>query len=120
MKKKFINLMKRELQEEKRFLKEILAPLAREIKNDVYEIRPPLMGEGDFEEREAKEDEEFGNRLAVVEKLKERLNEVNEALKRIEEGNFGKCQNCSKEIEVEVLLANPAAKFCKKCLKKKL
>ena len=43
------------------------------------------------------------------------LNEIDEALKRIEEGSFGVCQQCQKAISVKRLKAVPYARYCIKC-----
>ena len=60
--------------------------------------------------------EEFETNTAIVNPLETRLGEVNEALKRIEAGHFGLCEVCKNEIEVERLIANPAATTCIKHL----
>lgn len=43
------------------------------------------------------------------------LNKVEDALSKIEEGNYGICQNCEKEIKKERLETVPYASFCKHC-----
>jgi len=49
------------------------------------------------------------------EKEIETLTKINEALKRIEEGVYGKCVVCRKDIEEKRLLAIPEAKKCIVC-----
>jgi DnaK suppressor protein len=44
-----------------------------------------------------------------------KLHEVTEALKRIEEGVYGKCVSCGKDIEEKRLVAIPEAKKCIAC-----
>jgi len=56
--------------------------------------------------------EEFEARNAVEVTLESRLINVNEALKRIEDGTFGKCEIDGNEIEEARLEANPAARTC--------
>jgi DnaK suppressor protein len=55
----------------------------------------------------------------LVEKLTEneqkKLHEINEALKRIEEGVYGRCVVCGKQIEDKRLIAIPEAKKCIEC-----
>ncbi len=55
----------------------------------------------------------------LIEKLTEneqkKLHEINEALKRIEEGVYGKCVVCGREIEEKRLVAIPEAKKCIVC-----
>jgi len=47
--------------------------------------------------------------------LEKRLVETKEALKRIEDGTYGICENCGKEIPIERLKAYPSAKTCMQC-----
>ena len=43
------------------------------------------------------------------------LNEIDEALKRIDEGIFGVCEQCEKSISIKRLKAVPYARYCIKC-----
>ncbi|HOD49499.1 MAG TPA: TraR/DksA family transcriptional regulator [Candidatus Hydrogenedentes bacterium] len=43
------------------------------------------------------------------------LHEVADALRRIEEGSYGKCEGCQKEILRKRLEAFPSARFCIEC-----
>jgi DnaK suppressor protein len=52
----------------------------------------------------------------LTEKNKQTLIDIEDALERIENGNYGKCDNCSAEISIERLKALPFAKTCMKCL----
>lgn len=54
-------------------------------------------------------DEDMKNK-ALSDRLELRLKEVNDALKRMDDGSYGICETCRKEILVERLKANPAAK----------
>ena len=53
-------------------------------------------------------DEDMKNK-ALSDHLELRLKEINNALKRVEDGTYGICQVCQKEIPLERLKANPAA-----------
>lgn len=57
--------------------------------------------------------EEFENRSAIEVELENRLNNIKKAINRIEEGKYGLCKVCGKQIETERLEANPAAETCK-------
>jgi len=46
------------------------------------------------------------------------LYHLDEALRRIEKGTYGKCQSCSKQIQVARLRAVPHARFCIACKSK--
>ena len=43
------------------------------------------------------------------------LNRIDEALKKIQEGTYGVCENCEKPISSKRLKAVPSAKLCIKC-----
>lgn len=47
--------------------------------------------------------------------LKKRLNEVNEALARIDETTYGFCTKCGKMIDTDRLSSNPLTPLCIKC-----
>lgn len=53
------------------------------------------------------------NKDSIVKKI----DDVNEALKRIEEGNFGYCKKCGKLIDTDRLSSNPFASVCIDCAK---
>ena len=61
----------------------------------------------------ADEIEEFRNNTAITNDLEIRLQEVNKALQKIEEGTYGVCEVSGTAIEEDRLEANPAARTCK-------
>lgn len=54
-------------------------------------------------------------RLGLVETLKGQLDEVDKALERIEEGTYGQCAQCGKEIPPARLEARPESTLCIDC-----
>jgi RNA polymerase-binding transcription factor DksA len=56
--------------------------------------------------------ESFEENRAVLNKLEIQYNEIKDALKRIENGTYGKCEVCGTEIPEARLEANPSAKTC--------
>ncbi|MCD6227945.1 MAG: TraR/DksA C4-type zinc finger protein [Candidatus Omnitrophica bacterium] len=56
--------------------------------------------------------------LGLVSNERKLLMEIDEALKRIEENNFGVCLYCNKPIAKKRLKAIPYARCCKKCQEK--
>ncbi len=58
-------------------------------------------------------------RIAWINVLKERQNQIEEAILRIETGKFGICTRCGKEIETDRLNAKPYASYCINCKKRK-
>lgn len=57
--------------------------------------------------------EEYETRTAIEVELENRLINIKKALTRIEEGKFGKCKICGKDIEEDRLEANPSSTTCK-------
>lgn len=58
-------------------------------------------------------DREFNLGLASSEQ--QLLNQIDEALRKIDEGKYGICETCSKPISQKRLLAVPYTRFCIKC-----
>lgn len=51
----------------------------------------------------------------LSENEQKKLEEIKDALKRIDEGVYGKCMSCGKPIEEKRLVAIPEAKMCIDC-----
>lgn len=60
---------------------------------------------------------EMNMALKVHEQSK--LNDINNALKKFENGSYGICEKCKQEIPYERLVALPSAKYCINCEKEK-
>jgi RNA polymerase-binding transcription factor DksA len=65
-------------------------------------------------EEESDMSEEVGNQLAVAGDLKNRLDDIENALGKIEAGKYGKCEKCGEPIEEEILDIDPESRYCKK------
>ncbi len=66
-------------------------------------------------EEEATETLELEKRLALEQRLKGQLQEVERALQKFEEGTYGKCDNCGRAIDPARLEALPYAVLCMTC-----
>ena len=106
--------LKRKLLEEKSRVEEELSRFAKPtgIPGD-YETRFNDIGT-DVDEN-ASEVEEYADNLALENTLEKELKDANEALARMDQGIYGICENCHKEIDLQRLIAYPAAKTCIKC-----
>ena len=62
-------------------------------------------------EADIQEDIEF----ALIQMKSETLNKINDALTRLEQGNYGNCFECGEEIAEKRLRALPFAVRCKDC-----
>ena len=54
--------------------------------------------------------EEYEGNAAIIRQLESQLKDVNDALERLEKGNYGICEICGKPIEKDRLEANPSAR----------
>lgn len=61
----------------------------------------------------------FGHEQVVVleQRLKSDLTEIEAALAKIKKGTYGKCEKCSKPIDLARLEVKPQAVYCLKCKK---
>ncbi len=65
--------------------------------------------------------EQFGHAqsAALSEETSGALTRVRQAMKRIDEGTYGKCTSCGKMIDTDRLKIDPTADMCLDCAKKK-
>ena len=101
-------------------LKEYKTKLEKERKLVAVEIageeKPVDFGSDiDHDDEATDKSEEVGNRLAAAQELKDRLNEIDIALGKIQSGGYGICEKCGAAIDHEVLAVDPESRFCKKC-----
>jgi RNA polymerase-binding transcription factor DksA len=75
------------------------------------DYKPSFPEIGREEGENASEVEQFANNLAVTQDLEARLGKIEAALKRIEEGTYGKCAE-GDDIEEDRLRAVPEADRC--------
>ena len=68
-----------------------------------YDQHPADQGTETFEQEKA---------LSMLEQHQAELADIENALKRLEQGDYGKCEACGEEIPEERLEARPAARFC--------
>lgn len=52
---------------------------------------------------------------ALVSQARDHLSQLVLALERLDEGTYGRCEQCGEEIAVERLMAQPIATTCVRC-----
>ncbi len=112
MNKEELQKFESRLLEDKKRLEEELGKLARK---DGEEYDTKFQNLGDDEDDNAEEVEAYTVNLATTEALEKKLQETNDALEKIENGTYGKCENCQGDIRKERLEVYPAARNCMKC-----
>lgn len=105
-----ISLLKEQADLEKN-LEQIAKPLDK--KGGDYETNFEEIGTG--KEDNATEIEQYSDNFSVEVILEKKLQNIIEALKKIEEGTYGICEKCRQEIDLNRLRVAPSAKNCLKC-----
>jgi len=104
------------LLEEKANLEEELKSVGHRDASGEWEGEPSDLG-ADIDESDensvADKIEDFEERSGVEAELEVSLKEINAALKRVEDGTYGKCKVCGKEIEDARLIAILSTETCK-------
>lgn len=116
MNEKEIQKFKDKLEEEKKTLRKELESFATEEKKPIkgdWNARYPKY-DGDIES-EADEVQEYEKLLSIEHSLEKRLADINLALDKIKDGNYGICENCQKQIDIERLNVCPEARACIEC-----
>jgi DnaK suppressor protein len=92
-----------------------------EQKNQIL-LNSGMLGEGFVNSPEDKDEVDQANaniEQAMRMQLRNRetftLSRINEALRRIEEGSFGRCETCDEYIELRRLQARPTTTLCISC-----
>lgn len=115
MEKETIEKFKTRLLEEKEQLESELKTVGHknpDNPND-WEADPGDMTSREYDlNDQADKIEEFENRTAILKQLETQLVEVDNALEKIEKGEYGKCEIGGEEISKERLEANPSARTC--------
>ncbi len=107
---------KKKLEEEKEQLELRLSEVGQKDP-DQPSVWKPLIDERDTSQADentvADSIESLEENGAILKMLEARYNDVKSGLDKIKHKAYGNCQICGKEIELERLEANPAARTCK-------
>ncbi len=109
--------LKKKLLEEKKRIEENLAKSEIGKKNVDREYETKFEEIDRDQEENADEMEMYESNLAVDETMKAELEKIDAALERLENGTYGICSNCQKEIPLERLRIYPQAQRCLDCKK---
>jgi len=120
---KELEVYKKKLLDKKKELEQGLNKFAEKdpnLKGD-YDTRYPDFGASQSVDEEALEVASYESSLSLEHNLELRLQDLEQALKRIKKGTYGKCQqkDCDGYIRKERLEIYPEAKFCMRCLPEK-
>lgn len=119
--KKFIEQQKQVLEEKKKQLEKDLKAFAKKDpkrKGNWDSSFPEFDGSeigGSRLEVAQDEVEEYLRRLPLEQAMELKLELIEKALKKIDKGEYGKCEKCKKDISEKRLMACPEAQSCIKC-----
>lgn len=101
----------------KQMLEDRQRSIYAEVKGKIRDVRSEASGKSEVfdavesSEADIQDDIEF----ALIQMKSETLNKINDALARLEQGNYGNCFECGEEIAEKRLRALPFAVRCKDC-----
>ena len=110
---KNLNHFKEKLIEEKNRTEMELRKIAS--KDSEGDYKAEFEDYGREREDNASEVENYTANLGVTESLEKELEKITLALKKIENGTYGKCEKCQKDIPEKRLEVYPAASNCVEC-----
>ena len=96
---------------------ELLAQARAALEAERAELTTQLAENGDvpFDENFADSGQvaaEQGEHRAIIGHIQDSLRDVNLALTKLDEGTYGKCEECGEDIAEARLEAMPAARYC--------
>ena len=119
--KQTLEKFKKVLEQRKEKIEKELASIAQKdekLKGD-YDTRFPDFGVHQSQDENALEVAAYESALPVEYALELRLADINKALRKIEIGEYGICENCHEPIDPKRIEIMPEAKLCLECQKKK-
>ena len=107
-------MKKRELNQIKKLLTQQLSELLNRADCSLDGVGQSNDNLSDVLDRAIKNAErDFSHHLCSREKLL--IRKIERSLQDIENGDYGRCQNCDEDISVKRLKARPTAQYCIKC-----
>jgi RNA polymerase-binding transcription factor DksA len=110
MDQSFVEEMQRRIEQERASVREQLADYDADPEENGAHLD---VNEGFADSAQATA--ERSEALGKIEQLRSHYRELTLALRRIEEGSYGKCERCGQDIPVERLEAIPATRLCVSC-----
>lgn len=121
MNKQIIDKLQEKLEKEKSSIEEQLKKFAKKddkVSGDWDTQFPKLdnnVSGSSSLEAAADEVEEYSTLLPQEHSMEIKLQNINSALEKIKNGDYGICEKCKKEIPIDRLNVSPESKFCLDC-----
>ena len=111
-------IAKEKLMAEKINIEKQLSRFAKKDNEIEGNYKTPFPNLGEDLDDNAEEITEYEQNISREHSLEEELILIDKALKKIENGSYGKCENCDEEIPWERLEIRPQAQVCIRCKEK--
>ena len=108
-------MRKREKDKFRTLLLQIRKNITREIQQDVQEGREGEAGDGRDTYDIASDERDREINLLLGDRERKKLEQVDDALQRLEAGEYGECEECGGEIAAGRLEAMPFSRLCVTC-----
>ncbi len=115
LKKRRESLGKTLAKKREEILKEVKEEIGDHFKGDRKIEVETALDDGDWSIVDLAEDID----IAILERHKDTLNKIDEALRKLDEGTYGICNDCNQEISEKRLDALPFAIYCVECQQRK-
>lgn len=112
----FLDSIRTHLNEELARLEGELRDLATKEDGSSYEATYPESGSNSDDDN-AMEITTYSDEVSLVDRLQAELKDTKKALKAIDDGTYGTCKYCGKEIDQKRLEARPTSSSCISCKK---
>ncbi|PIT86361.1 MAG: hypothetical protein COU33_03620 [Candidatus Magasanikbacteria bacterium CG10_big_fil_rev_8_21_14_0_10_43_6] len=113
----FLDRIEAELTEKKTQLENELGGFTKPTAQDSEDFEAQFPEFGDKEDENAREIEQYTARKPLEITLEKELRDVNKALKRLADKQYGVCKYCENLIDEKRLLARPTSASCVSCKK---
>ena len=110
-KDRLLDLKRALISKKANILKEVKEEISKYVSGDNKQLVDTANDEGDWAQVDISEDLSL-QRLSAYRKL---MYNIDEAVRKIEEGTYGICEDCGEEISEKRLLVLPAATLCVDC-----
>ena len=110
-KDRLLDLKKALISKKANILKEVKEEISKYVSGDNKQLVDTANDEGDWAQVDISEDLSL-QRLSAHRKL---MYNIDEAVRKIEEGTYGICEDCGEDISEKRLLVLPAATLCVDC-----
>jgi len=108
-------LRKTLLQKRAEIIKEVRTEISKYIKGETRQLVDTALDDGDWATVDLSEDISLRHLSAH----REDIRKIDESLRKIKEGTYGKCEDCGEEISEERLKVMPFAIYCVDCQEKR-